>query len=239
MENFYQKPWFAILLLILFAPIGIFLIWKYSHFTQKARIVLTIIFGILFLYCAANSKDNSQITSNTNQVNANQVSIVPTDTPIPTLIPTNTITPIPTIKTVTLYADDGRTVENVPEDQISVYGPGWYTHPVFTPSPIPKPENSLLITLQNTFKGIADVNIIGTDNNIITLTPYNIELALLGIQRGEQKYIKLWNTLVASTVSTSKTTPGYYISIQNPLNQDNSLLMVYNGKIIYNWIDNL
>jgi hypothetical protein len=53
-KKYYQEKWFAILLLIFFAPVGIFLIYKYGHFKQKTNLVLSIIFGLFFLSVAIN-----------------------------------------------------------------------------------------------------------------------------------------------------------------------------------------
>jgi hypothetical protein len=63
-EKYYQEKWFAILLLIFFAPVGIFLIYKYGHFKQKTNLVLSIIFGLFFLSVAINGY--SEETSSEN-----------------------------------------------------------------------------------------------------------------------------------------------------------------------------
>jgi hypothetical protein len=56
-KKFYQKKWFAILLLVFFAPVGIFLIFKYGHFKRTTNIVLSVVFGIFFLV-VVNSEDS-------------------------------------------------------------------------------------------------------------------------------------------------------------------------------------
>jgi hypothetical protein len=48
-QKFYQKKWFAILMLFFFAPLGIFLIFKHGHFSKKTNMILSGVFGILFL----------------------------------------------------------------------------------------------------------------------------------------------------------------------------------------------
>lgn len=45
---FYQKSWFILLMLLIFPPIGIFLVWKFSSFGKPARIVLTVISVFIF-----------------------------------------------------------------------------------------------------------------------------------------------------------------------------------------------
>src|SRR5699024_525948 len=48
-EKFYNKKWFTILILILFTPVGIILMWKNNQWTKKTRIILSIIFGVYFI----------------------------------------------------------------------------------------------------------------------------------------------------------------------------------------------
>lgn len=62
-KKFYQKKWFAILLLIFFAPVGIFLIFKYGHFKKATNIVLSIVFGIFFLAAVSSVGSDSEIST--------------------------------------------------------------------------------------------------------------------------------------------------------------------------------
>jgi flagellar motor protein MotB len=62
--KFYEKAWFMWLTLILFAPVGIFLLWKYSRINKPAKIALSVIFGLFFITAAT-----SQGTDNTNTTN--------------------------------------------------------------------------------------------------------------------------------------------------------------------------
>lgn len=48
-DAFYNKDWFMWLTLILFAPLGIFLLWKRHRFGPVARVVISFIFAIMFL----------------------------------------------------------------------------------------------------------------------------------------------------------------------------------------------
>ncbi|HZH60687.1 MAG TPA: hypothetical protein VEY70_14155 [Metabacillus sp.] len=48
-QKFYEKKWFAIIMLLFFAPVGIFLIYKYQHFSKKINLVLSVVFGTLFI----------------------------------------------------------------------------------------------------------------------------------------------------------------------------------------------
>lgn len=79
-EKFFNKKWFAILMLVFFAPIGIFLIWKEKHFDKKMNKRLSIIFGIWFviiLVIGQTSEDNQEVKESkqeqTEQSNAEEV----------------------------------------------------------------------------------------------------------------------------------------------------------------------
>lgn len=48
--KWYYKKWFVILMLFIFSPIGITLLWAGSKFSKSTKAVLTMVFGILFIY---------------------------------------------------------------------------------------------------------------------------------------------------------------------------------------------
>jgi len=56
-EKFYQKKWFAIIMLIFLAPVGIYLIWTNDHFKRNTNIVLTVIFSLLFIVVIFSEED--------------------------------------------------------------------------------------------------------------------------------------------------------------------------------------
>lgn len=49
-KEVYSKKWFAILMLFILAPIGIFLIYKFKHFGNVANAVLSVVFGLVFIF---------------------------------------------------------------------------------------------------------------------------------------------------------------------------------------------
>jgi outer membrane biosynthesis protein TonB len=63
--KFYQKLWFIILMLFVFAPLGIFLLWKYSAMNKPAKIVLSAIFGLAFIIAVV---PNGADTTESNKV---------------------------------------------------------------------------------------------------------------------------------------------------------------------------
>ena len=49
MQKFYKKTWFMWVMLIFFAPIGIFLMHQYKRFNPTARLILSIFIGVVFI----------------------------------------------------------------------------------------------------------------------------------------------------------------------------------------------
>lgn len=48
-EKFYEKLWFAWVMLFTIVPLGIFLLWKYSHMRKVPRVIVSVLFGFIFL----------------------------------------------------------------------------------------------------------------------------------------------------------------------------------------------
>lgn len=70
--KFYEKQWFMWLMLIIFAPVGILLMWKFNTKMKKStKIILSIVFGIVFLIVITGSEEPSvdNAGSNNNIVN--------------------------------------------------------------------------------------------------------------------------------------------------------------------------
>lgn len=49
-EKFYQSNWFIFPMLLLFFPVGVFLLWKYKKTNLFVRIISTIVFAVNFLF---------------------------------------------------------------------------------------------------------------------------------------------------------------------------------------------
>lgn len=52
----YQKPWLIILMLIVFFPIGLYLMWKYSNWNKITKWIITGIIGLLVLITLISSE---------------------------------------------------------------------------------------------------------------------------------------------------------------------------------------
>ena len=50
-KKFYAEIWFMWVMLIVFAPVGIFFMWKFHpEMKKKTKVILTIVFAFIFLY---------------------------------------------------------------------------------------------------------------------------------------------------------------------------------------------
>lgn len=64
-NKFYEQQWFMWVMLVLFPPIGIFLLWKFNNtLKKKTKIILTVIFATFFLIIMINNGDET----NTNEI---------------------------------------------------------------------------------------------------------------------------------------------------------------------------
>ncbi len=71
-EKFYEKQWFMWIMLVLFAPVGIFLMWKYNRFSKLPRIAISAVFAIFFLVMAFPNQSSG--TTNNQTKSQTQVS---------------------------------------------------------------------------------------------------------------------------------------------------------------------
>lgn len=57
-KQIYEKTWFIIFLLIFFFPVGLFLMWKYSHWSKAVKVIVTILIGLMVIFTIVS--DNSE-----------------------------------------------------------------------------------------------------------------------------------------------------------------------------------
>ena len=70
--KFYEQQWFMWIMLVFFAPVGIFLMWKFNTTLQKkTKIILTVVFAIFFLAISVGDDDETTITDNPSSNNNN------------------------------------------------------------------------------------------------------------------------------------------------------------------------
>lgn len=78
-KKFYQKGWFMWLMLIIFFPIGLYLLWKNPDYSKKAKIIITTVLAV-FLIFGHNSKDTKKVQNvSKGNVQASQTKPANTD----------------------------------------------------------------------------------------------------------------------------------------------------------------
>lgn len=85
-KKWYQTSWAIIVFLILFFPVGLFLMWKHAKWSSKIKWIITGIFGFLVIstFASEGSKQSSQNGANSAEKPTNQAETKPSDTPKPT-----------------------------------------------------------------------------------------------------------------------------------------------------------
>ncbi len=101
---------------------------------------------------------------------------------------------------------------------------------------------TVLSILKENFKDTAEIKF-DSDNRVYHIIPTDpgfISDLMLAINRNDIA-IEAWNDLVASTKTLSgnisNILPDCMVSITNPTNKDNSLLIVSDGFVLYNFIN--
>ena len=64
--KFYEKDWFIVLMLIVFFPVGLFLMWKYSKWHKTAKIIISVFFAVMFIFHDGSKEYKNVETKNTN-----------------------------------------------------------------------------------------------------------------------------------------------------------------------------
>lgn len=90
MKKWYHNPLIVILLLLFFFPIGVILLWKNKRFNKNAKLALSLLFGLIFIFAVLSSNDD---TSNNSM--PSQTPTIVNKTPEPTQFATPILTPTP------------------------------------------------------------------------------------------------------------------------------------------------
>ena len=80
-KKFYQQTWFVIIMLALFAPIGLYLMWAKTDWPKQAKITATVLVVCLYLYVYVtdvSKRDLSTTQSNSNSASSKKPDEKPT-----------------------------------------------------------------------------------------------------------------------------------------------------------------
>ena len=62
----YEKNWFIILMLVLFFPVGLFLMWKNAKWHKTVKIIISVLFAVMVIFSNGNEKSKNVETKDTN-----------------------------------------------------------------------------------------------------------------------------------------------------------------------------
>lgn len=120
--RWFQKTWAAFLFLILFAPVGIFLVWKYhGNWNKNVKIACTAVFGAFFLGVLLNALTTPKEEINTDVPDVALESVSPAPSVVPSFEVSPTLEPV-----VTPTAEASALPESAPSAE-----------PIATPEPSP------------------------------------------------------------------------------------------------------
>lgn len=77
-NKFYETVWFCVLMLFLFAPIGIVLLWRYKHFSARINVCFSVASALLFIVFLAVPSENNISDFNSSQ-NPNSLPVETSD----------------------------------------------------------------------------------------------------------------------------------------------------------------
>lgn len=105
-------------------------------------------------------------------------------------------------------------------------------------------ENSMLNIMKKELKAYADVKFDKTTNTFLVIPTDKDLIDAIVILSNDTKNATLlpkWNDMVdgmkVASATISESLPGYNMSLINPLNQENTLLFMNDGEVIYNFVD--
>lgn len=70
--KFYKTTWFMWVMLIFFAPVGIFLLWKNERISKTVKIVISVVFAIWFLIVITSSASEESVAEPTEETAQNE-----------------------------------------------------------------------------------------------------------------------------------------------------------------------
>ena len=62
----YEKNWFIILMLVLFFPVGLFLMWKNAKWNKTVKIIISVLFAVMVIFSNGSEESKNVETKDTN-----------------------------------------------------------------------------------------------------------------------------------------------------------------------------
>ena len=203
-KKFYEKTWFIILMLFLLAPVGIFLLFKYTTWNKTVKIILSVVFGMIFIvviFSGGEKEPSKEVLDSTESIEIQEKNeSIQESTPEPKLEEES--------------ADDLDYMIDVTLD-----------------------------VMKESFEGMGEVSFNKEQKTfILDITDEafknDIEFLIIGNDDAWEE----WSNMVDDFKDSSKAiyeATECSITILNPENKDNMILIVMNGVVIYNVTDDL
>lgn len=77
-KKWYQQTWGIVLLLVLFFPVGIYLMWRYAGWSKNVKIVVSVIFAIITVSIAMNPAEPKQEAKQETKTQTTAQQVAPT-----------------------------------------------------------------------------------------------------------------------------------------------------------------
>lgn len=132
-KKWYQSNFWIIFFLIVFFPVGLYLMWRYSNWNKVVKAIITAFFVYAVVQSASNPGSEVEKVPAITVTPTPELTVEPTETPVPTTtvtpeptetsIPTVTPTPVPTTEPITSAE------ENEPKVWISGTGSKYHSNP--------------------------------------------------------------------------------------------------------------
>lgn len=109
----YQKNWFILLMLFLFFPVGLFLLWKYSTYKKRAKLIITAIVASIVIFGAAQGNKQQQQTTQQEPINQNSTEKMQESKELPAYEVTNIEQRTPDTVTYQVIVNEPANVEQI------------------------------------------------------------------------------------------------------------------------------
>lgn len=82
--KWYNKTWFTIIMLIVFFPVGLFLMWKNEHFKKSVRIAITVFFALVIVVGMFSGDDENSVEEDAIEEDIEEKELEAVDTEVTT-----------------------------------------------------------------------------------------------------------------------------------------------------------
>lgn len=218
-KKFYEQTWFIVLILIVFFPAGLVLVWTNKQWSQKGKIIATVIVAVLVILGLGGRSRSLKGTQPENVTNVTEATSETTTQEETTTLSETTV------------QEETTTAESEEETDID-------TH---------ESVRQLIETVSAMyFQDISVTYDEETDSYIVNVCQEGVASDLTAVRAGTLER-STWDQVVDTMVDDCNSMKGVVekaeldsnvmLNILNDQNRDNVLLSIINGTVIYNAAD--